>query len=180
MFCYDRDSLTMEWPVDRLRLALTTRTSARTPCALGIQKGYYYGCHCREGFRGDGYVDCQGDRSWPFNLTFILLLCINLVIPKHDGKFLLINHGMSILRMPSMSGRRIFVQNFQAAVGKINNYIIYEIGGFIFTPEGIAIDWALRNVYWTDSMRDTVELANLESIVRRVLFNTNVKYLFLF
>ena len=87
---------------------------------------------------------------------------------------------MSILRVPSMSGRRIFVQNFQAAVGKINNYIIYEIGGFIFTPEGIAIDWALRNVYWTDSMRDTVELANLESIVRRVLFNTNVKYLFLF
>ena len=31
-------------------------------------------------------------------------------------------------------------------------YVDLDIG----SPEGIAIDWASRNIYWTDSMRDTV------------------------
>ncbi|KAI9561912.1 hypothetical protein GHT06_012874 [Daphnia sinensis] len=143
----------------------------------------YYGCRCREGFRGDGY-QCQ-------------------VIPKHDGKFLLISHGMSILRVPiqpspSKPGRPIFVQIFQAAVGididchegrvywsDVNGRIITSaayngsnskvfLNSDIGSPEGIAIDWASRNMYWTDSMRDTVEVANLDSKVRRVLFNTNL------
>ena len=54
----------------------------------------------------------------------------------------------------------------------------------IGSPEGLAIDWASRNIYWTDSMRDTIEVANLDSKVRRVLFNTNVfvsfSFLFLY
>lgn len=84
----------------------------------------YYGCRCREGYKGDGY-QCQGKFQIIYFLNIKLIFkekSFRLVIPKHDGKFLLISHGMSILRVPiqpssSMPGRPIFVQIFQAAVG---------------------------------------------------------------
>ena len=44
-------------------------------------------------------------------------------VPKHEGNFLLISHGMSILRVPLLPkdrpapGRPIYIQVFQAAVG---------------------------------------------------------------
>jgi nidogen (entactin) len=96
----------------------------------------YYGCRCREGFRGDGY-QCQGKIGFRSSLIYASLrtmfcfifdfqLFLFLVIPKHEGKFLLISHGMSILRVPihsspSTPGRPIFIQIFQAAVGNKHN-----------------------------------------------------------
>lgn len=40
----------------------------------------------------------------------------------------------------------------------------------IKSPEGIAIDWSARNIFWTDSKKLTIEVANLETKVRKVLF----------
>ena len=120
--CYDRRSLATEWRVDRSSPALTTRASAiRTPCALGIQRDT---------------TDAVAEKvskatattakviALDLSIRHLYYFSFNLVIPKHDGKFLLISHGMSILRVPiqpspSMPGRPIFVHIFQAAVGKI-------------------------------------------------------------
>lgn len=44
----------------------------------------------------------------------------------------------------------------------------------IRSPEGLAIDWVSRNIYWTDSTKDTIEVANLDSKRRRVLFGTDL------
>lgn len=47
----------------------------------------------------------------------------------------------------------------------------------IISPEGIAIDWISRRIYWTDSSKDTIEVANLDDpkqrtiIVRKHLVN---------
>lgn len=42
------------------------------------------------------------------------------------------------------------------------------------SPEGLAIDWVSRNIYWTDSLRHTIEVANIDSRRRRVLFQTGL------
>ncbi|MBN3312842.1 NID1 protein, partial [Atractosteus spatula] len=42
------------------------------------------------------------------------------------------------------------------------------------SPEGVAIDHLGRNVYWTDSMRDRIEVAKLDGSQRRVLFDTDL------
>lgn len=42
----------------------------------------------------------------------------------------------------------------------------------IISPEGVAVDWVSRRIYWTDSGKDTVEVASLEnSTIRSVLVN---------
>lgn len=42
------------------------------------------------------------------------------------------------------------------------------------SPEGIAIDHVSRLLFWTDSMRDTVEVSKLDGSHRRVLFDTDL------
>lgn len=56
-------------------------------------------------------------------------------------------------------------------------YYLYVLCTDIGSPEGIAVDWASRNIYWTDSMRDTIEVANLDTKVRRLLFDSNVLHM---
>lgn len=47
----------------------------------------------------------------------------------------------------------------------------------ILSPEGIAVDWISRRLYWTDSTKDTIEVANLDNpkqrsiIIRKHLVN---------
>lgn len=45
----------------------------------------------------------------------------------------------------------------------------------ILSPEGVAIDWISRRLYWTDSTKDTIEVASLDNPeLRSVIAN---KYL---
>lgn len=42
----------------------------------------------------------------------------------------------------------------------------------IMSPEGVAVDWVSRRIYWTDSGKDTIEVASLDnSTLRSVLVN---------
>ena len=41
-------------------------------------------------------------------------------------------------------------------------------------PEGIAIDWISRNIYWTDSQRDVIEVMKLDGTEQKVLINTDL------
>lgn len=51
---------------------------------------------------------------------------------------------------------------------------MYPLLPAIGSPEGLAVDWVSRNIYWTDSTNDTIEVANLDSKLRRTLFNTDL------
>lgn len=42
------------------------------------------------------------------------------------------------------------------------------------SPEGIAVDHVSRLLFWTDSLRDTVEVSKLDGSQRRVLFHTEL------
>jgi nidogen (entactin) len=44
----------------------------------------------------------------------------------------------------------------------------------IGSPEGISIDWVSRNIYWTDSTKDTLEVANLDSKRRKVIVSNGL------
>ena len=41
-------------------------------------------------------------------------------------------------------------------------------------PDGLAIDWLARNLYWTDTGTDRIEVCRLDGTYRRVLINENL------
>lgn len=44
-------------------------------------------------------------------------------------------------------------------------------------PEGIAVDWVARNLYWTENIekgKSRIEVANLDGSYRKVLIRTNL------
>ena len=41
----------------------------------------------------------------------------------------------------------------------------------IKSPQGIAIDWVARSLYWTDSENDNIEVIRLDGSSRKILIN---------
>lgn len=54
-----------------------------------------------------------------------------------------------------------------------SKYYVYNFVD-IGSPEGLSIDWISRNIYWTDSSKDTLEVANLDNKLRKILFSDNL------
>ena len=44
----------------------------------------------------------------------------------------------------------------------------------ISSPEGVSVDSVSRNVYWTDSSRDTIEVASLETGNRHTVISSGL------
>ncbi|XP_059485330.1 nidogen [Neocloeon triangulifer] len=143
-----------------------------------------YVCRCNDGFTGDGF-SCKLTKS-------------------HEGDFLLVNQGMATLRIPfkpthNNRGRIIQIHYFQTAVGididchegrfywsDINGKAIRSAGynganssrfagPEIESPEGIAIDWVSRNIFWTDSALNQIAVASLDKTEnKKVLISENL------
>ncbi|XP_033230470.1 nidogen-like isoform X2 [Belonocnema kinseyi] len=139
-------------------------------------------CACNDGYTGDG-TNCRPT-------------------PSHEANFLLVNQGMAIHRIPffpsrDRPGSPIVVEYEQMTIaididctrGKaytsdVNgnrivslNYNGTKLESFITgvaSPEGIAIDWVSRNLFWADSGKSTVEVVNLETKKRKVLIKTGL------
>ncbi|XP_075216860.1 low-density lipoprotein receptor-like isoform X2 [Lycorma delicatula] len=45
----------------------------------------------------------------------------------------------------------------------------------ITTSDGLAVDWIYNHIYWTDSGKDTIELANFEGTMRKVLITDKLE-----
>ena len=42
-------------------------------------------------------------------------------------------------------------------------------------PDGIAVDWLGRNLYWCDKTTDTIEVSTLSGLYRKVLVKENLQ-----
>lgn len=51
-----------------------------------------------------------------------------------------------------------------------SHFMLTDLG----SPEGIAIDHLSRNMYWTDSTNDRIEVSRLDGQHRRVFFDTDL------
>ena len=146
-----------------------------------------YRCHCHYGFIGDGYqCDPAPVHEGPFILFAQGMTILRMTIPDNEN---------------AVSGYPLITKPHQITVGLdvdcLNGYIFWSDvhNGTILrapyngslsetvspshissedtpsAPEGIAIDWVSRNIYWTDSKRKTVEVSNLDGSLHKVLIN---------
>ncbi|CAH0407109.1 unnamed protein product [Chilo suppressalis] len=145
--------------------------------------------------RSDGYV-CECNTGYNGNGSYCELN------PRKAGGFLVASDGASVYRVPFRTSPREFATPlnsaiYQIAVGVdvdcltgriywgdvVGNAIksaAYDGSAYdqflsvdVKSPEGLAVDWSGRNVYWTDSKKYTIEVANIDTKVRKVLFSGN-------
>ena len=50
--------------------------------------------------------------------------------------------------------------------------IVFVLG--LKSPEGLAVDWISRVIFFTDSATDRIEVADLEGRYRKVIINTGL------
>ncbi|CAG5058827.1 unnamed protein product [Parnassius apollo] len=141
-----------------------------------------YECECNTGYNGNGSI-CE-------------------LNPRQAGNFLVASDGASVFRVPFRTSPRDFATPLHSAVyqmavgidvdcltgriywGDVAGHSIrratYDGSGFeqfltddVKTPEGLSIDWAARNIFWTDSKKLTIEVANLDRKTRKVLFSAD-------
>lgn len=48
------------------------------------------------------------------------------------------------------------------------------IGEGLKTTDGLAVDWVARNLYWTDTGANTIEVSRLDGRYRKVLINNSL------
>ncbi|XP_067632308.1 nidogen [Eurosta solidaginis] len=136
-------------------------------------------CMCNQGFYGNGSICLERQ--------------------QHESGFLLVSQGVVIVRVP-LNGKNVKpISVASMAIGLDKDCVegrIYWgdistkkiisakydgtdsktfLADDIESPEGIAIDTISRRIYWTDSVKDTIEVASLEDpTLRAVLINKNL------
>lgn len=137
------------------------------PNAKCISTTTGYQCVCNQGFIGNGST-CNS-------------------APRLDSGFLLISQGVANVRVPISGTRGVPVAMAQMSIGvdkdcatgriywsDISAKQIFSckydgtdrkpfITKDIISPEGVAVDWISRRLYWTDSAKDTIEVASLDN-----------------
>jgi len=48
------------------------------------------------------------------------------------------------------------------------------VDGEIDRPDGVAVDWVARNIYWTDTGTDQIEVARLNGSYRKVVISEDL------
>uniref|UniRef100_A0A8C1TDN1 Low density lipoprotein receptor-related protein 4 n=1 Tax=Cyprinus carpio TaxID=7962 RepID=A0A8C1TDN1_CYPCA len=118
--------------------------------------------------------------------------CSHLCLPRHNVTscacptgILLRSDGRSCDNLPEtyllfsnrVSVRRISLDtndhtDVYVPVPEFNMETVISQG--LKTTDGLAVDWVARNMYWTDTGRNTIEVAHLDGTSRKVLVNNSL------
>lgn len=143
-----------------------------------------FACHCHYGYIGDGY-QCtlaptfQGDYILFTQGMSILRMPLDSdgAQQQSAGYPLITRSGQTPvgLDVDCLTGHVYWSDVVKGNIYKApyngsGSELILEVFPKNST-EGIAIEWVSRNIYWTDSMRRTIEVANLEGNMHKTLID---------
>uniref|UniRef100_A0A182NFC0 Nidogen n=1 Tax=Anopheles dirus TaxID=7168 RepID=A0A182NFC0_9DIPT len=132
-----------------------------------------YQCICNDGFIGNGSV-CNTAHRLDDGFLLISQGVANTRVPLNGGVgFPVTMAFMSIGLDRDCAEGRIYWSDIAAQQIVSAKYDGTDQKPFItkdiVSPEGVAVDWISRRLYWTDSAKDTIEVASLENPEQRTV-----------
>lgn len=81
---------------------------------------------------------------------------------------LFIHFYFFISSVSSLTSKELIVQSSKSSSS--NEILVSDLG----SPEGVAVDWIARNLYWTDSGYDKIQVSKLDGSHIKTLFSKNL------
>ncbi|XP_055692338.1 low-density lipoprotein receptor-related protein 1 [Lutzomyia longipalpis] len=140
-----------------------------------------YHCSCIEGFTRRDRANCKADSDVDMRLIFSNRYYIREV--DLSGRMTLLVHNLSnaVALDFDWSSQCYFWSDVTTTVSSIRRWcprenrtdVLHQ--SLLQNPDGLAVDWIGRNLYWCDKGLDTIEVSTLEGKFRRVLIAENME-----
>ncbi|XP_056022380.1 nidogen-1-like isoform X2 [Ostrea edulis] len=145
------------------------------PNANCVSNGELYVCVCNSGFRGDGKL-CYRTSSEDFLYLSQgkTLSRVNMDQDTGPGELIIYKPNQLIVAVDGdcADGSLYYTDVVEGSVyhAASNGSNLNVIISGLKSPEGLSIDWVSRNMYWTDSEMDCIEVSRLNGTSRKRLF----------
>ncbi|RWS16456.1 hypothetical protein B4U79_10678 [Dinothrombium tinctorium] len=153
------------------------------PCSHHCRNSYgSYACHCAKGYYStDGGASCTVVSDIKPVLLFSNRYFIRQMDFKgHDSHLKVSNLTNAVALDYDWEEKCVYWSDITSAGSSIKRLCEKNIGteekevevihsSAVKSPDGIAIDWIGRNLYWVDKLKDTIEVSKLDGRFRKVL-----------
>lgn len=153
------------------------------PCDhICINRDGSYKCECHKNFvLKNDHHSCKLLSEHPAKLVFSNRYYIREL--DLSGRMNLLIHNLSnaVALDYDWESQCYFWSDVTSQVSSIKKYCIKENkttalhNHTVQNPDGLAIDWVGKNLYWCDKVLDTIEVSNLDGKFRRVLLNKGLQ-----
>lgn len=146
-------------------------------------------CSCMPGYVPfDDGLRCKANTSEPAKLIFTNLYYIQMSSLQGESTILVKNQSNTVALDYDWKTKCLFwsdVTSLGSSIRKFCNWDKPITGNAtqdrvlplltLRNPDGLAIDWVGRNLYWCDKGSDTIEVANLDGQHRKVLIDSGLQ-----
>ncbi|XP_037895975.1 low-density lipoprotein receptor-related protein 1B isoform X2 [Glossina fuscipes] len=141
-----------------------------------------YKCLCSQGYQlKDDQHTCKAVSNETVKLIFSNRYYIRQVDMRGNGSILIHQLSNAVALDFDWDSKCLFWSDVTTTVGMIKRHCQTENKtttlhqAMLKNPDGLAVDWVAKNLYWCDKGLDTIEVSQLDGKYRRVLINENLR-----
>lgn len=167
---------------DDSRLCVDVDECKDRPCTQNCRNTYgSYVCSCVEGYSLRDKHTCKVDHFEHATILFSNRYYIREVDLGGNMSILVHNQSNAVALDYEYESGCYYWSDVTSILSSIkrwcktSNKIETLAQNTLKNPDGLAVDWTAKNLYWCDKGLDTIEVATLDGKFRRVLINKNLQ-----
>lgn len=142
-----------------------------------------YHCSCNLWYTLENKHSCKAISSEPVTLIFSNRYYIREVTLNGEETLLTHNLSNAVALDYDMDSRCYFWSDVTTHISKIIRYCPHHIDNKtseihstnLKNPDGLAVDWIVKNLYWCDKGLDTIEVSKLDGKYRKTLIRNGLQ-----
>ncbi|XP_030387623.1 low-density lipoprotein receptor-related protein 1 [Scaptodrosophila lebanonensis] len=152
------------------------------PCSQMCVNTYgSYKCLCSKGYELHDHHTCKATSNETMKLIFSNRYYIRQVNVTGNGTILIHQLSNAVALDFDWDTQCLFWSDVTSTVAMIKRYCPVENKtqtlhqAMLKNPDGLAVDWVAKNLYWCDKGLDTIEVSQLDGKYRRVLISEQLR-----